>query len=96
MTPSQLCKNGFCLWNISLPREITLCGDIFPCFRLSELSFVLLKVMYILWHLVNPNTISVQYRDEISPTMAQEGCIEVNGPASVAERGLLAMGDQDG
>lgn len=35
-------------WTISLLNEYLLhmCGDIFPCFRLNEYSFVLLKLVF--------------------------------------------------
>lgn len=54
--PPLASKNGLWAWNASLPRDYRVCtaarsyrlscGHIFPCFRHSECSLVLLKCVY--------------------------------------------------
>lgn len=54
-------------------RLITLCGNIFPCFRQDGYSFV--QSMRVIWRLANPtvNDLSSMGRAELSSAVAQKG-----------------------
>ena len=101
--PTQPHKNGPWAWNTSLPKDrvltacvglVSLCGNIFSCFRLKMYVFVLLKCVYYMacdqpHYFICP----LQGGEGALCCTAKEGCRKAYGPALAVGRDLLAMAD---